>query len=100
MACSITITSVVGLLDANGNLDRIRVSGTKEDCDYIRVTGCGDSVTRPSGAGTGAWGPIDLQNLAGCQCNTLVTIDAQCISDVENGPVCDDDSWSGTLECC
>ena len=47
MTCHVTITSVLGILDSAGNLDLIRVSGTKEDCDFIEVTGCGGLRTIP-----------------------------------------------------
>ncbi|NVM57937.1 MAG: hypothetical protein HWN51_07455 [Desulfobacterales bacterium] len=81
--CSITIDGNVQMVETDGSLQSIRITGTAEDCDNVLVTiqCAGDPVFRQTGAGSGTWQvefDVDYLKKAGCDCFDRIRIDADC----------------------
>ena len=98
--CTVTITSATAT-ESNGQVTSVTINGTSEDCKRVTVSftcqGERLSKTVPVGPG-GTWQAVfdtlDDLNVARCECEGRVRVEAVCVDD----PRCRD-QWEGRLEC-
>ena len=93
MACSVTITSVIGRnLDSSGRPQKLDIRGTASGCSVVFVGALNQSQEVVVDADGNWWAPFDV---TGVQCNETIKTVAFC----KDHPDCRDPSGTSRIQC-